>query len=349
MSKTRVLIVDDSAYSRQIIRRTLESDKSIEVAGVSSDGLDAMAKTIKIKPDIITLDLEMPEMDGFSFLRWLMKKNPIPVIIVSSYSDSKTVFKALELGAADFIAKPSRIASSNLQNLQQDLLRKAKGIKNFRMDRLSKNLNLLEERTSEISPSEKLSCEIEAIGIGSSTGGPAALKIILSCLPEDFPAGIVISQHMPKGFTASFAERLNGISKLSVKEAKDGEEITTGKVLICPGGFHMLFKKRGRRVVTSLKEPKTTDKYVPSVDMMMSSLADIYGNKTMGIVLTGMGSDGKGGMLEIKKRGGYTIVESEDTAVVFGMPNEVIKSGAAGRVLPLQEIPEELVKLVTKN
>ncbi|NWF76379.1 MAG: chemotaxis response regulator protein-glutamate methylesterase [Nitrospirae bacterium] len=349
MSKTRVLIVDDSAYSRQIIRRTLESDKGIEVVGVSSDGIDAMAKTIKIKPDIITLDLEMPEMDGFSFLRWLMKKHPIPVIIVSSYSDSKTVFKALELGAADFIAKPSRIVSANLQNLQQDLLRKVKGIKNFRIDRLSKNLNLLEERTSGISPPEKLSCEIEAIGIGSSTGGPAALKIILSRLPEDFPAGIVISQHMPKGFTASFAERLNGISKLSVREAKDGEEITTGKVLICPGGFHMLFKKRGRRVVTSLKESKTTDKYVPSVDMMMSSLADIYGNKTMGIVLTGMGNDGKGGMLEIKKKGGYTIVESEDTAVVFGMPNEVIKSGAASRVLPLQEIPEELTKLVTKN
>lgn len=202
-----------------------------------------MAKTIKIKPDIMTLDLEMPEMDGFSFLRWLMKKNPIPVIVVSSYSDSKTVFKVLELGAAEFITKPSRIASANLQNLQQDLLRKVKGIKNFRMDRLSKNLNLLKKCTSKISPSEKLSCEIEAIGIGASTGGPAALKIILSRLPEDFPAGIVISQHMPKGFTASFADRLNGISKLSVKEAKYGEEITTGKVLICPGGFHMLFKK----------------------------------------------------------------------------------------------------------
>jgi two-component system chemotaxis response regulator CheB len=349
MSKVKVLIVDDSAYSRQTIKRILETDKGIEVAGISSDGIDAMAKTVQLKPDIITLDLEMPEMDGFSFLRWLMKKNPTPVIIVSSYSDSKTVFKALELGAADFIAKPSRIASAHLQNLQQDLLRKVKGIKDFRMDRLSKNLDLLEEKTSEAASSEKPSYEIDAVAIGSSTGGPAALKIILSRLPSDFPAGIVISQHMPKGFTASFADRLNGISKLLIKEAKDGEEMVSGKVLICPGGFHMLFRKKGRRIVTTLKEPKGTDKYVPSVDLMMSSVADVFGNKTMGVVLTGMGSDGKAGMLEIKKRGGYTIVESEDTAVVFGMPSEVIKSGAAGRVLPLQEIPEELIKLVTKN
>ncbi len=349
MSKIKVLIVDDSAFSRQTIKKILEADKGIEIAGISSDGLDAMAKTIQIRPDIITLDLDMPKMDGFSYLRWLMKNNPTPVIIVSSFSDSKTVFKALELGAADFIAKPTKVASANFQNLQQDLIRKVKGIKNFRMDRLSKNLNLFEEKTLETAFAEKQSNEIKAVAIGASTGGPAALKIIISRLPLDFPAAIAVSQHMPKGFTASFADRLNGISKLNVREAKDGEEITNGKVLICPGGFHMMFRKKGNKIVTALKEPKATDKYIPSVDLMMSSLADIFGNKTMGIVLTGMGSDGKVGMMEIKKKGGYTIVESEDTAVVFGMPNEVIKSGAATRVLPLQEIPEELIKLVTKN
>jgi two-component system chemotaxis response regulator CheB len=346
MYKIRVLIVDDSAYSRQTIRKMLETDQGIEVVGISSDGVDAMTKTLKFKPDLITLDLEMPGMDGFSFLRWLMKKKPIPVIIVSSYSDSKTVFKALELGAADFVTKPPKITSIEFQNMEKDLLRKVKGIKDLRIDRLSKNLELLEERDIQQTSSEKSEHGIEAIAIGASTGGPAALKIILIGLPSDFPAGIVISQHMPKGFTASFAERLNSISKVRVKEATDGDEVEKGKVLICPGGSHMLFRKRGRKIVATIKEPKNTDKYVPSVDMMMSSVAEVFGRKTMGIVLTGMGSDGIEGMLEIKKRGGYTIAESEDTAVVFGMPSEVIKVGAAGRVLPISEIPVEIIKVV---
>lgn len=345
MSKIRVLIVDDSAYSRQTIKKIIESDRGIEVIGISTDGIDAMAKTIKLKPDLITLDLEMPAMDGFSFLRWLMKKNPTPVIIVSSFADSKTVFKALELGAADFIAKPAKMASADLQSLEKDLLMKVKGLRNFRMDRLSKTLGLSEGKESRKS-SDKIGQDVEAVAIGASTGGPAALKLILSKLPTDFPAGIAISQHMPKGFTSSFAERLNTLSKLHVKEAREGDELERGKVLISPGGYHMLFKKKGQKTIASIKEPKGTDKYVPSVDMMMSSVAEAFGHKSMGIVLTGMGNDGKNGMLEIKKRGGYTIVESEDTAVVFGMPSEVIKAGAAGRVLPISDIPDELLKLV---
>ncbi|MDP2753646.1 MAG: chemotaxis response regulator protein-glutamate methylesterase [Nitrospirota bacterium] len=349
MSKIKVLIVDDSAYSRQTIKKMLETDPGIEVAGISSDGIDAMAKTLKLRPDLITLDLEMPGMDGFSFLRWLMKKKPTPVIIVSSYSDSRTVFKALELGAADFIAKPPKIASTEFQNMEKDLLSKVKGIKDFRMDRLSKNLELLEEENIQHTSLKRSDYDIEAVAIGASTGGPAALKIILTKLPSDFPAGIVISQHMPKGFTSSFAERLNGISKMHIKEAAEGDEVEKGKVLICPGGYHMLFRKRGRRIVATIKEPKNTDKYIPSVDMMMLSAAEVFGPKTMGVVLTGMGSDGIEGMLEIKKRGGYTMVESEDTAVVFGMPSEVIKAGAAGRVLPLSEIPLEIIKLVRET
>jgi two-component system chemotaxis response regulator CheB len=190
---------------------------------------------------------------------------------------------------------------------------------------------------------------IDAVAIVSSTGGPAALKIIIPKLPSDFPAGVVVSQHMPKGFTASFAERPNGISKVRVKEAKDGDEVEKGKVLICPGGAHMTFRKKGQKVITLLKDPKSTDKYVPSVDIMMSSIADVYGGKTMGIVLTGMGTDGIEGMLEIKKRGGYTIAESEDTAVIFGMPSEVIKAGGAGRVLPISEIPGEVIRLVSEK
>ena len=346
MPKIRVLIVDDSAYSRQTIKRIMDKDQSIEVIGISSDGVDAMAKTLRLKPDLITLDLEMPEMGGFSFLRWVMRKNPIPVIIVSSFADSKTVFKALELGAVDFIAKPTRVTTKQSRNLERDLLQKVKGTKELRLDRLSKNLELVEEQKTHPSPPETKEQHVEAIAIGASTGGPTALQIILTQIPSDFPVGIAISQHMPKGFTAPFAARINGISKIRVKEARDGEVLEPAKALICPGGYHMRFKKRGKKIIASVKEPKPADKYIPSVDIMMLSLTDIYGPGTMGVVLTGMGNDGKAGMLEIKKRGGYTIVESEETAVVFGMPGEVIKAGAAGRVLPISEIPAELMKLV---
>jgi len=347
MSKIKVLIVDDSAYSRQTIKKMLETDSHIEVAGVSSDGLDAMSKTIRLKPDLITLDLEMPEMDGFTFLRWLMKTRPTPVIIISSYSDSKTVFKALELGAADFIAKPPRISSPDYQAMVRDLLLKVKVMKSLRLDRLSRNLELVEQEEPQENAPSVQEYNIEAVAIGSSTGGPSALNIVLTKFPADFP-GVAISQHMPKGFTASFAERLNGICKIKIKEAQEGDELETGTALICPGGAHMVFRKRGRRVVAVIKEPKGVDKYVPSVDVMMSSIAEIYGRKSMGVVLTGMGNDGTSGMLDIQKAGGYTIVESEETAVVFGMPSEVIKAGAAGRILPISDIPLEMLRLIKK-
>jgi two-component system chemotaxis response regulator CheB len=217
------------------------------------------------------------------------------------------------------------------------------------MDRLSRNLELLGEEHPRRKPSEISRHPIETVVIGASTGGPAALKIILSRLPADFPAGIAISQHMPKGFTASFAERLNGISKVHVKEARDGDELGSGKVLVCPGGSHLVFKKRGEKIVASIKEPKSTDKYTPSADVMMVSASEIFGRRTMGIVLTGMGNDGKAGMLEIKRRGGYTIAESEDSAVVFGMPSEVIKAGAAERVLPIAQIPVEMLSVIKEK
>ncbi|MDH5203183.1 MAG: response regulator, partial [Nitrospirota bacterium] len=259
MSKVKVLVVDDSAYSRQTIKKMLETDKDIEVVGIASDGIDATAKTIRLTPDLITLDLEMPEMDGFSFLRWVMKDRPMPVIIVSSYSDSKTVFKALEFGAADFIAKPTKRASEEFKNIEKDLLRKVKGLRDFRMDNLSNNLRLLEKENKVWTSSEESSADLDVVAIGASTGGPAALQIILTRLPSDFHAGIVVSQHMPKGFTASLAERLNGISNVRIKEAKDGDEVEKGKVLVCPGGSHMTFRKRGQGVVTTIKEPKGAD------------------------------------------------------------------------------------------
>jgi two-component system chemotaxis response regulator CheB len=343
----KVLIIDDSAYTRQVIKKILEKDRSLQVIGVASDGIDAMAKTLRFQPDIVTLDLEMPEMDGFSFLRWLMKERPTPVIMVSSYGDSKTVFKALELGAVDFIAKPTKRASVELQTIEKDLIRKIKGIKDIRLDILSKNLELLEKEDDFIArKEEKGKIEVEVVAIGSSTGGPAALQILLTRLPSDFPACVLVSQHMPRGFTGPLSERLNRLSEVYIKEAEEGDSVKPGTVLICPGGYHMSVKRSERRVSITLDEGRLTDKYIPSVDTMMTSVASNYGSNSMGVILTGMGNDGKEGMVEIKRKGGYTIAESKESAVVFGMPAEAIKAKAADTILPLVEIPAEIMRVI---
>jgi two-component system chemotaxis response regulator CheB len=344
--KTRILIVDDSAYTRQVIKKIVEQDSGVEVVGIASSGIDAMAKTLRLNPDIITLDFEMPEMDGFSFLRWLMHEKPTPVIMVSSHNDSKTVFKALELGAVDFIAKPTRRASIELQSIEKDLLRKVRGIKNIRMDILTRNLELLGREEGEAEEEEEVAGDIRVVAIGSSTGGPAALQIVLTRLPADFEAAVVVSQHMPKGFTGPLSERLNKLSQVRIKEAADLDPVEPGTVLICPGGYHLGLKKKGQGAVVVLKEGKLTDKYVPSVDYMMKSVADVFGRNSMGVILTGMGNDGRNGMVEIKTKGGYTIAESEESAVVFGMPGEAIKAGAARTVLPISAIPAEIITKV---
>ncbi|MDH4230612.1 MAG: chemotaxis response regulator protein-glutamate methylesterase [Nitrospirota bacterium] len=344
--KTTVLIVDDSAYTRQTIKKIIEEDSGLQVVGIASDGRDAMAKTLRLRPDIITLDFEMPEMDGFSFLRWLMKERPTPVIMVSSHADSKTVFKALDLGAVDFIAKPTRRASIELRSIEKDLISKIKGVKNIRLDILSRNLELIEHEKSVKTPKKRKQYSVDVVAIGSSTGGPAALQIILTRLPADFQAALLISQHMPRGFTGSLAERLNKMSQVMVKEAEDGDHIKKGTVYICPGGFHLGVSQKNAQFAVDLKEGRLTDKYTPSVDHMMASVAEHYGNCSMGVILTGMGNDGKDGMLEIKAKGGYTIAEAESSAVVFGMPAEAIKNGSVETVLPISEIPSEIIRVV---
>ena len=344
---TKVLIVDDSAYTRQLMKRIIEQDPGLTVAGIAGDGVDAMAKTLRLKPDIITLDFEMPEMDGFSFLRWLMRERPTPVIMVTSHNDSKTVFKALELGAVDFIAKPTKRASLELQSIEKDLLRKIRGIKQIRLDILSKNLELL-DREEPVEPASDTGQEsVQVVAVGSSTGGPAALQIILTRLPAHFSAGIIVSQHMPRGFTGPLSERLNKLAQIRIKEASDNDLIEPGTVLICPGGYHLGLKRKGPKTVVVLKEGRLTDKYVPSVDYMMSSAAEVFGANAMGVLLTGMGNDGAQGMVEIKGKGGYTIAESEESAVVFGMPAEAIKAGAVESVLPISDIPAEIIRVVS--
>lgn len=345
MKEIRALVVDDSPYNRQTIIRILQHSPSIKVVGTASDGKDAISKVIRLRPDVVTLDLEMPGMDGFTFLRWIMKEAPLPIIVVSARSDDRSVFKALELGAVDFIVKPTAKASPQLLMMRDELIAKVYAVAHLEMAKIKANLELLTEPTDrkieEVSPTPK---RVEIVAIGASTGGPPAIQAILLRLPRNLPAGLVISQHMPEGFTKHFAERLDRISSLKVKEAEDGEPVESGKVLIAPGGYHMILEKKGEGVRTALKRRSLADKYVPSVDIMMRSAAAVYGEKVLGIILTGMGNDGKDGMRFIKNHKGQTIAESEETSVVFGMPQEVIDAGVADKVLPLREIPDEIIK-----
>lgn len=345
MKEIKALVVDDSPYNRQTIIRMFQHEPSIKVVGTAVDGKDAISKVIKLRPDIVTLDLEMPGMDGFTFLRWIMKEHPIPIIVVSARSDDKSVFKALELGAVDFIVKPTAKASPQLMKIRDELIEKVFAVANLEMAKMKANLELLTEETGrkieEVSLHPK---RVELIAIGASTGGPPAIQSILLRIPKNLPAGIVVSQHMPEGFTRHFAERLDRISAFSVKEADDGEPVGPGKALIAPGGYHMLLEEKGKTVKTVLKRRSLADKYVPSVDMMMKSAATVYGRKVLGVILTGMGNDGKVGMKSIKENKGQTIAESEETSVVFGMPQEVIEAGAADKVVSLRDIPDEIIK-----
>jgi two-component system, chemotaxis family, protein-glutamate methylesterase/glutaminase len=349
MKKIKVLVVDDSAYNRMAISQMLASDTGIEVAGTAHDGVDAIAKTLRLLPDVITLDLEMPNMDGFTFLRWLMKERPTPVLVLSSRSDSRSVFRALELGAVDFMAKPEARISKSIELLRDELIGKVQAVLNLEMAKVKSTMELLAvEKSAPAARKEDddrvEKSPIEVVAIASSTGGPPALQAIVTSLPPDFGAGIVISQHMPAGFTRSFAERLNKLSPLVVSEAAAGDRIRPGSVLIAPGGYHLTVKRDGSGLLADLVPRRADDKYVPSADHMMISVAQVCGPAALGVVLTGMGKDGVEGVRAIKTRSGQCLAESEESAVIFGMPQEAIRTGMVDRVLPLGQMADEIVR-----
>jgi len=348
VKKIKVLVVDDSAYNRVTITRMLTSDAGIEVIGSASDGVDAIAKTVRLVPDVITLDLEMPNMDGFTFLRWLMKERPTPVLVLSSRSDSRSVFRALELGAVDFLAKPDLHISKSIEGIRDELVAKVQAVLHLEMSKVQSTMKLLAEeksapvaRKEDAAPGER--GPIEIVAIASSTGGPPAIQAILTALPADFGAAVVIAQHMPAGFTRSFAERLNKLTPLMVSEAASGDRPRPGVVLIAAGGHHLVVKKDRMGLVAELVPRSPADKYVPSADRMMVSVADACGPAVLGVVLTGMGRDGAEGAVAIKRKKGQCLAESEESAVVFGMPQEAIKTGAVDKVLPLDKVAGEIV------
>jgi two-component system, chemotaxis family, protein-glutamate methylesterase/glutaminase len=339
----KVLIVDDSAFYRQTFLGMLRSVREIEVIGTAPDGLEAMRFLSHTKPDVITLDLEMPRMDGFTFLRWLMANNPIPVVVISSRSEKSNVFKALELGAVDFVAKPTHRASLDVMKIQSELLAKVEAASNATMEKLTAR------EIEEVKPVVPVrivtgvgGSPIQLIAIGASTGGPPAIERILQRLPEKLGLAIVIAQHMPPIFTQYFAERLDKIAHLRVKEGEQDEEVAKNTVYVAPGGNHMKLIRQGEKVHLSVETNSETDRYVPSVDFLLESAAEAYGSAVMGILLTGMGRDGKEGMRRIRKLGGVTVAEAEETAVVFGMPKEAIMAGLVDKVLLLHDIPGEI-------
>lgn len=352
MRKIRVLIVDDSAVVRQTLVDILSSDPQIEVMGTAVDPFVAAEKLKKEIPDVITLDIEMPRMDGLTFLQKLMKQHPVPVVICSSVAEKGTdnALKALEYGAVEIIAKPKVGTKKFLEESSIRLIDKVKAAAQVRAKSIKISVPPL-----KVSP--KLSADavipkgkLRAVGatekiclVGASTGGTEALRVFLEALPEGCPP-VAIVQHMPEHFTAAFARRLNTICRIAVKEAEDGDPMVRGRALIAPGDKHMLLKRMGSKYCVEVKEGPLVSRHRPSVDVLFRSGARYGGKNVVAAIMTGMGDDGAKGIRELKDAGAYTIAQDEASCVVFGMPQEAIKTGGVDKILSLTKIAPEIVR-----
>ncbi len=372
----KVLIVDDSAVVRETLTNILSEDKDFEVIGTAQDPVIALKKLETLTPDVITLDIEMPRMDGIEFLKQLMQTNPIPVVVCSSMAESgsQNALHAMEYGASDIILKPkigTKVFLEESRILICDAVRAAYLSRNrLRVRNATAALNphkraasagtspagtqssgahadLEQMFTGAASSPSAASSVIETtekiVVIGASTGGTEALADLLSSLPPDAP-GMVIVQHMPEHFTESFARRLDGMSKIHVKEAADGDSVIRGTALIAPGGKHTLIKRSGARYYVEVRDGPLVSRHRPSVDVLFRSASRYAGKNAVGVIMTGMGDDGARGMLEMKQAGAFNIAQDEKSCVIFGMPHEAIKAGAVDTILPLQDIPAELLK-----
>lgn len=347
MKRIRVVVIDDSAYNRRTISKMLEGMPNVEVVGYATDGEEGVRKIIDLKPDLATLDLEMPKMDGFTLLRIVMNSCPTPIIVISAKSEDERVFKALELGAVDFIAKPSGKISDELLKIREDLQDKVRSVFNLNLAQIKKREALPAAETPlagrKGDPHRPVKSKVDIIAIGASTGGPPALQSIFSAFTEKLPISVVVSQHMPAGFTRAFADRLNRFTAMEVREAKDGDLVLPGRVLIAPGGRNMVFQAANGGVVAKVVDPSPQDRYIPSVDAMFISLAKIYGPKLVAVVLTGMGNDGSHGVIAVKSSGGQVLAEAEDSSVVFGMPREAIATGLVDKIASLDRMAREII------
>ena len=333
----KVLIVDDSAVVRQILERELARDPEIEVVGTAPDPYVARDKIVQLKPDVLTLDVEMPRMDGITFLRKLMAYHPMPVLVVSSLTPKggDLALEAMDAGAVDVLCKPG--SAFSVGDLSVELIDKIKAASRASLKRLS-------VKSSEAQRLSLTRTTNKVVAIGASTGGTQALQEIMSALPANSP-GIVIVQHMPEHFTRSFANRLNQLSAMTVKEAENNDTVAPGKALIAPGNHHMLLRRSGAMYYVEVKSGPLVSRHRPSVDVLFKSVAKYAGANAVGVILTGMGADGADGLREMRDAGGRTIAQDEASCVVFGMPKEAIARGAAEAVLPLDKIAAAILQM----
>ena len=341
--RVRVLVVDDSALMRKLIPNILAREPLIEVVGTAMDGAFALKKIEELRPDVITLDLEMPRMDGMETLRLIMRRTPLPVILVSTHSKegAYSTFKALALGAIDFVAKPKEASAGHLDAIAQQLIDKIKVAKRTVGRRISAPI---EEFPQPVKKNARLAVPPNRIiAIGITTGGPNALQFVLSKIPAEFSGSILLVQHMPEGFTEMFARRLDECCALEVQEAKSGDLLLAGRVLVCPGNRHMMVRRMPRGDVAVLSDSPAVNGHRPSVDVLFRSVAQEFGPTAVGVLMTGMGEDGAEGLGAIRDAGGFTIAQSEDTCVVPGMPRAAILKGYASRIVPLDGISQHLV------
>ena len=346
----RVLIVDDSASVRQALATILAEDPDIEVLGTAGDPFAAARHMAREAPDVITLDVEMPRMDGITFLRKIMSQHPLPVVMCSSLTEegSETLMQALEAGAVDIILKPRVDVAGHLTESKIRICETVKAAATARIGRRPAVRQPPEKKLSADvimpAPSGKAMARTteSVVCIGASTGGTESLREVLEALPEDVP-GIVIVQHMPEHFTRAFAQRLNGLCAIDVKEAEDGDPVLRGRALIAPGNHHLVLQRSGARYTVAIKDGPLVSRHRPSVDVLFRSAAAYAGRNALGVIMTGMGDDGARGLLEMRNAGAATIAQDEASCVVFGMPKEAIALGAADRVLPLGSIARAIV------
>jgi len=346
--KTKVLVIDDSAMIRKLLGEIVNAQPDMTCVGAAPDPIVAREMIRNLNPDVLTLDVEMPKMDGLSFLEKLMRLRPMPVVMVSTLTQrgSEMTLRALELGAVDFVAKPKLDIARGLETYAEEITGKIRIAARARPRRsapppeIAPSLKadaVLPHAIARVASTEKL------IAIGASTGGTEALKEVLSGLPPDSP-GVLVAQHMPEGFTRSFAARLDSICRIRVKEAEDGERVLPGHAYIAPGHSHLLLKRSGANYVCELSQGPPVNRHRPSVDVLFRSVANAAGKNAVGVILTGMGKDGAQGLLELRQTGAHTIAQDEATCVVFGMPREAIQVGAAVEVAPLGEIARHVLQ-----
>ncbi len=366
MEKIKVLIVDDSSFLRKIMKKIMVESGKIEVVGEAANGKEAIEKAAELKPDIITLDINMPIMSGLEALEIIMRENPTPIIMVSSLTteDAEVTFEALEKGAVEFFPKQTKNFNENIRTIRDELIPKIENIARKKrlfgfpfssmkgIPRRTVGKRQEEKKIITVQPKRDFTIkeQIKLVVVGSSTGGPNALQTMLTSLPADFPAGMIISQHMPATFTGAFADRMDRFSKVQVKEAKTGDRVEPGVVLITPGGKHMYVKNRPTAPEVIISEEPKTAIYKPSVTVMAKSVAENYPKRTVGVMLTGMGSDGKDGFVEMKKRNRAIIIaQDEESCVVYGMPKAVVDAGIADYVLDIKQIAPTLNRIVRGN